>query len=429
MRTRIVRYGAATLVAVGVLAAVVAWRQVQGSPNPVSPGTILLDVNPQGVAVDTRAGRAFIANTGFNNSGRTVSVLDSRTGQLIQTVTVGRGPSSVAVNEQTGRLFVANSGYQDGSGSHDGSIAVVDTRSGRVLRRTPTAGTPLFVTIDALTGRGVVTVYNTSAPGAATVYELDARSGQTLRQTTQYRTVLASDRRTGHIFLARGKDIMMGEAHDGRAARTILRGVDPLSEPGVAMVDEVTNRLFVADYARAQVNVIDTRSGTLVATIPVGAHPLRLAVDTRTARIFVLNQGLISGVDRPVGVGSVSVLDARNGAVLHTIPLDVNAVALALDERRGLVLVSTAGLTSIPENMPIHPGKVYVLDARTGAIRHIRRVGVGPYAIAEDARSGHAFVVNTFGNGGSYNRPSQWYMQWLPPHPPQGSVSVLDVTR
>ncbi len=424
MRTHIARREVLGAIALAILIGTMAWTRMQDRPTP---GTPLLDVNPQGVAVDTRVGRVFIANAGLNGSGQTVSVVDSRTGQLIQTVTVGRSPSSVAVNEQTGRLFVANSGYQDGSGSHDGSIAVVDTRSGRVLCQTPTAGNPFFVTIDALTGQGIVTVYNTPAPGAATVYELDARSGQTMRKTTQYRAMLASDRRTGHTFVAKGKDILMGGARDGWAARTILRGVDPLSEPGSAVVDEVTSRLFVADYARAQVNVIDTRTGALVGTIAVGAHPLQLSVDPRTARVFILNQGYIDAADQPTGVGSVSMLDARTGAVLRTVPLDVNATALTVDVRRGRVLASTAGVTSMPENAPIHPGKVFVLDARSGTIQRVLPVGVAPYAIAEDARTGQAFVVNSRGNGGSYNPPSQWYLQWLPAHPPKGTVSVLDI--
>jgi len=423
MRTHVARYGATGAVAL-IIIGTVAWTRVRDQPTS---GAIPLDVNPQGVAVDTRAGRAFIANTGLNGGGRTVSVMDSRTGRLVQTVTVGRGPSSVAVNEQTGRLFVANGGYQDGAGSHDGSIAVVDTRSGRVLRRTPTAGNPFFVTIDTLTGRAIVTVYNTLAPGAATVYELDARGGQTVRKTTRYRAVLGSDRKTGHTFVVTGKDILMGDARDGRAARTILRGVDPLSEPSTAVVDEVTGRLFVADYARARVNVIDTRTGALVGTVAVGAHPLRLSVDPRTARVFVLNQGSTDGADRPIGAGSVSMLDARTGTLLRTVPLDVNATAMTLDERRGRVLASTAGVTSTPENAPIQRGKVFVLDARSGTIRRILPVGVAPYTIAEDARTGRAFVVNNRGNGGSYNPPNQWYLQSLPAHPPKGTVSVLDI--
>ncbi len=101
MRTHMARRGALTAIALIVLIGTIAWTRMHDQPTP---GTILLDVNPQGVAVDTRAGRAFIANTGLNNSGRTVSVLDSRTGRLIQTVTVGRSPSSVAVNEQTACL-------------------------------------------------------------------------------------------------------------------------------------------------------------------------------------------------------------------------------------------------------------------------------------------------------------------------------------
>ncbi len=271
----------------GVTGCGLTWMQTR---ETYAPGTIPLGVAPQGIAVDARAGRVFIANAGIDGSERTVSVLDSRTGRLIQTVSVGQGPQSVAVNERTGRLFVA-------------------------------------------------------------------------------------------------------------------------------------------DYMRGRVSVIDTRSGALLSTAIVGSHPLRLSVDPQTARVFVVNQGSTSPADRPTGAGSVTMLDAHTGAVLRTVTLDIDAVAVALDERRGLVLVTTAGPTTIPENGPSRKGKLFVLDARSGAIQRVLPVGVGPYAIAEDTRAGQAFVVNSLGNGGSYNGPSAWYLQWLPHHPPKGTVSIINVTR
>lgn len=410
----------------GVTGCGLTWMQTR---ETYAPGTIPLGVAPGGIAVDARTGRVFIANAGIDGSERTVSVLDSRTGRLIQTVSVGQGPQSVAVNERTGRLFVANAGSYDGSGFHNGSIAVLDTRNDRMLRRMPIPGNPSLVTIDALTGRALVTAYNSPAPGATIVYELDGSSGRLVRATTRYRTLLASDRKTGRTFVAKGKDIVMRDDRNGGMARTILRGADPLSEPGSAVVDERTGRLFVADYTRGRVSVIDTRSGALLSTAIVGSHPLRLSVDPQTARVFVVNQGSTSPADRPTGAGSVTMLDARTGAVLRTVILDIDAVAMALDERRGLVLVTTSGPTTLPENGPSRKGKLFVLDARSGAIRRVLPVGAGPYAIAEDTRAGQAFVVNTFGNGGSYNGPSEWYLRWLPYHPPKGTASIINVTR
>jgi len=194
----------------GVTGCGLTWMQTR---ETYAPGTIPLGVAPQGIAVDARAGRVFIANAGIDGSERTVSVLDSRTERLIQTVSVGQGPQSVAVNERTGRLFVA-------------------------------------------------------------------------------------------------------------------------------------------DYMRGRVSVIDTRSGALLSTAIVGSHPLRLSVDPQTARVFVVNQGSTSPADRPTGAGSVTMLDAHTGAVLRTVTLDIDAVAVALDERRGLVLGQPPAPRPSPRMVP-----------------------------------------------------------------------------
>src|SRR5205823_336523 len=72
--------------------------------------------------VDARSGHAFVANSGDG----TVSVLDARTGSVVRTVAVDLHPSALAVDARSGHVFVAN--------EYDGSISMVDARSGRVLR-------------------------------------------------------------------------------------------------------------------------------------------------------------------------------------------------------------------------------------------------------------------------------------------------------
>jgi YVTN family beta-propeller protein len=123
-----------------------------------------------------------------------------------------------------------------------------------------------------------------------------------------------------------------------------------------------------------------------------------VAVDERLGRVYVVN----------TGDDSLSILDARSGAPLHTVALDQNPAAVAVDERRGRVYVASGGATDAAGNL-VGPGSVDVLDARTGQITRTMAVGVAPSAVAVDERSGAAFVVNA---GGMVSRPSAW--AWLP---------------
>src|SRR5579864_3416669 len=67
----------------------------------------------------------------------------------------------------------------------------------------------------------------------------------------------------------------------------------------------------------------------VIATVTVGATPLAIAVDTRTGRAFVVNNG----------DDSVTVLDTANGAVLRTVAVGDGPTAAIVDERGGRVVV------------------------------------------------------------------------------------------
>ena len=93
-----------------------------------------LDHSVKAGAVDQQTGRAFLAVTRGNGSSNlmaclgagappsmpadSVAVLDTRTGALLRSIRVGRCASAVAVDQKTGRVFVANAA--------DGTISVLD---------------------------------------------------------------------------------------------------------------------------------------------------------------------------------------------------------------------------------------------------------------------------------------------------------------
>ena len=85
------------------LVGVLGWRHTSGSPVLT---TVTVGRLPWRVVVDERSRRAYVVNRGDG----TLSVLDSATGTLLRTRAVGDDPVAAAVDERTGRVFVANRG-------------------------------------------------------------------------------------------------------------------------------------------------------------------------------------------------------------------------------------------------------------------------------------------------------------------------------
>src|SRR5919204_6991293 len=75
-----------------------------------------------------------------------------------------------------------------------------------------------------------------------------------------------------------------------------LAGVKQFPGPGVPLVDERTNRVLIPDTRDGTVSILDARSGALLRTIPVGSGPAGwnpgpLAVDDRTGRVLMARKG------------------------------------------------------------------------------------------------------------------------------------------
>jgi YVTN family beta-propeller protein len=92
---------------------------------------------------------------------------------------------------------------------------------------------------------------------------------------------------------------------DGRPAKPARCGVRPYD---VALARDGT-QLYVSDWARRTVLVLDPEDLHVVARITVGEHPNQIAVHPRDGRLFVAC----------ASSNCVSVIDSRRGAVTETI--------------------------------------------------------------------------------------------------------------
>ncbi len=143
-----------------------------------------------------------------------------------------------------------------------------------------------------------------------------------------------------------------------RAETTPVVGSSILEQrPGAVAVDARSGRAFVMIVGAGvpgHVSMVDTRTGVLLRTVPVGLDPCALAVDQRAERVVVVNHDS----------GSVTVLDARDGRVIDTVPVGLLPHAVAVDERRGRALIVS------------ETGRLSVLDTRRDVIAHTVTVGM-----------------------------------------------------
>jgi YVTN family beta-propeller protein len=162
-------------------------------------------------------------------------------------------------------------------------------------------------------------------------------------------------------------------------------------------VDERRGRVFVANTSSNSVSVLDARSGALLRTVVVGTGPSAVAVDERIGKVFVST----------LGDDRTRVLDAQSGSVVRTIRVGESPDAVAVDPDTDRVVVATRDDASAS-----------VLDARRGDVLDTVTVGVQPLAVAVDGQTSRAFVVSY---GGTVDHPAGWLVslaqvvwRWLP---------------
>jgi DNA-binding beta-propeller fold protein YncE len=422
-------------------------------PGPSPVHTLTLGAAPDALALDASGGSAVAGSV----SGGTLSLLDLTRGRVLRTVRVGPprtpAPLGLAIASSWHHLFVT----VPGDAQTPGVVQMRDSRTGSLLRDIQVGDNPRALAVDARRGRVLV-----ANAGDGTVSLIDARSGALLRTTALGLAPLAVavDERTAHAFVS-GPAVpgavtlptWEGSTREGSAPAGLLSVLDTRTGAllgstalgtwaAILAVDERTARVFVAGGFPGTVSVLDARNGTFLHATTLGGQPAALAIDERRGRVYIVNGDN----------GTLSLLDARDGALLRTVHVDPTpslvvtlSYALAVDEARDRVYLSTRGpLLSASKGLTFQGcGTLYVLDASTGMV--LRRIGVGvaPIAVAVEKGSGRVVVAN--GGGDVLVRQADdWLVQgvqrlraWLPwlgdiaARPPQvshvpASVSLLD---
>ena len=155
---------------------------------------------------------------------------------------------------------------------------------------------------------------------------------------------------TGKLYVADGS---LAELRAYAGSPLALAGEIKLSDDADDMVyEEVTHLLYVGHGGSgaanpARIAVIDTAAFSLVASLPVAAHPEALEIDPASRRVFA----------NIAGSSEVAVIDTPTKAVsgLWKLTRAANNVPLAFDAEHNLLLVACRA-----------PGALIALDADSG---------------------------------------------------------------
>ncbi|MFB2600206.1 cell wall-binding repeat-containing protein [Herbiconiux sp. P17] len=309
------------------------------------------DPTPVAVAVDMATAQAYVTNT-FDG---TVSVIDTRTNRVIDTVpngptSIGAGPSGAAIDPAHHQVYVTN--YN----SH--TVSVIDTGTNRVTSVIPH---------DSLHGIG-------SGPEGVAV---DPDLNRAFVSSVIDGTVSVIDTTVNQVIAVIPYSPTSGI------------GKFPL---GVA-IDTLLHRAYVANYNDDTVSVIDTRANSVIKVIPAGATngigdaPRKIAVDEISHRAFVTNQT----------AGTLSVIDTQTNAVTTVIPHDL-ATGIG-DGPDGVVVDPVGRQVYVPTE-----ARFTVIDADSLSVTKVitksgsDNYGYGLQAIAVDPVRRHAYLT-----GGSSN--------------------------
>lgn len=279
--------------------------------------------------------RAYVANSGSD----TVSVIDTATDLVIDTIAVGRIPNGIATTPNGVAVYVVNGGSPGAAGS----VSMIDTTTNTVRATVPVGSNPYGVTV---------------APDGSLVYVANSNSGT----------------------------LSVIETASNLVKTTIPVGRNPTA---VAISPDGTVA-YVADVDFPYVFVLSTETHLVVATVPAGRNPIDVAISPDGAFAYVAT----GRVGDTLSTGGVVVIDTATNIASTFISLPLNAspsgIAISADGSKAYV-ASIAG----PNPLKPQVDALLVIDIANAVVEAIIMGVVFPDSIAINHDGTLVYVTNT----------------------------------
>ena len=266
---------------------------------------VVVDLNKNaavGEIADTPGVHAFMPvpelQRGFSSNGKEnkSSVVELKTLSTISKIDTGEGPDAMAYDSKRGEVYVFN---------HKGNSAtVIDAKQAKVVATIPLGGGPEFAVADSAAGRVYCNIEDKSE-----VAVIDAAK---------------------HEVIARWP-------------------VAPGTEPSGIAVDATHHRLFATCHNKMMA-MLDTETGKVIATVPIGAGVDGCAFDEATRLAFA-----------SCGEGTTTIAKEETPdklTVLQTLKTERGARTMAIDPKTHRIYLPSAQFQPAPSPSPgASPGR------------------------------------------------------------------------
>jgi YVTN family beta-propeller protein len=212
-----------------------------------------------------------------------VTVVDTWSRKVTGTITIGKGkwPVGLAVDDGANALYVANNG--------DATVSVVDLATRQITDSIRVGRSPRGVLLDP--EAGVLYVDNGNGPSVSVI----DTATRTVRHTiTGVTGAMAIDSPGNTLWMTRDDNsVSVFDATTYRTLRTIRVG----QRPGGVGVDPSTGRAYIANGRDNDVSVVDTATRREIGRVPVGSWPGSLHVEPTSGVVYVVGEGTVSMFD------------------------------------------------------------------------------------------------------------------------------------
>jgi DNA-binding beta-propeller fold protein YncE len=284
------------------------------------------------ITADSQGRRLYVPH------GIEVVVLDLDSGSIVAKIAGQRGLHGVAVAPEFGRGFI--------SATDPGSVTIFDLKTLTAVDKVRVGDDPNGIVYDPKTHR----VFSADR-GSKRMTAIDAKTGKIVAASEDLggRTEHLAADGAGHVFLnMQDKGTLLKlDAQSLKIMETWPTA--PCVQPSSMDIDRSHQRVFIGCRSeRPLLAVADTKSGKIVATLPIGPGVDALEFDPKTSLIFVSTGG--------DGVLSIFHEDSPDKYSLienaKTLP---GARTMAVDRKTGKVYLPVADAGPVPEATPANP--------------------------------------------------------------------------
>lgn len=319
------------------------------------------------LTLDPLADRLYISDYDSMQAQQYLAVLDGTTSKVIARVPIGIDPRGAAVNPQTDRIYVAN--------SHSNDVTVIEGATKDVIATIPVGMEPVAVVVDATADR--IYVANAKSDNLSVI---DGESNEVLRiiPLAIIPQGVAANLQTDHIYVANPStdSVFVLERED------IVMEIPVGRHPMDVAVNPAMNRIYVVNHVEGTVSVIAGETNEVIATVPVGDRPRGVAVNPATNRIYIAS-AVIDGETNEV-IGEIRL----NGANPYSMEVPVD---FTIDpEGNRIYAVASNGIPGSNWGMI-----VYVVDGATHQQLSSGLGGASVTALALDAPVHRLYIATT----------------------------------